>query len=57
MVVVLLAMKCRRAANSPLATTIASGQATEFALSVAGGWWLVAGGWWLVAGGWWLVAD
>jgi hypothetical protein len=37
------------------ATAIASSQATEFALSVAGGWWLVAGGWWLVAGGWWLI--
>jgi hypothetical protein len=53
MVVVLLPVKSLRAANSPIATTIASSQATEFMLS--GGWWLVAGGWWLVAGGWWLV--
>jgi hypothetical protein len=49
MVAVLLSVKSLCAANSPIATTIASSRETEFALSVAGGWWLVAGGWWLVA--------
>jgi hypothetical protein len=55
MVVVLLSVKSRCAANSPIRHCDRFQPSNG--IRAVGGWWLVAGGWWLVAGGWWLVAG